>query len=76
MARNLAEQPDKKGRPMNQDEERAALLADLEQMEPRTELGRKLIARRIKALKEGQELLDYDGIMREKHARRGGRSYE
>jgi hypothetical protein len=76
MARNLAEQPDKKSRPTNQDEERAALLADLEQMEPRTELGRKLIARRIEALKGGQELLDYDGIMREKYARRGGRSYE
>jgi hypothetical protein len=56
--------------------ERDELLAWYENYEPRTELGRKLVARRIVALKAGQTLLDYKGIMREAAARRGGRRDE
>ena len=49
----------------DQAEERAELIATLEKMAPRTELGARLISRRLQMLREGQRLRSLDEINRE-----------
>ncbi len=46
------------------------------QIEPRTELGRKLIAIRRRIEESGEPLLDWDGLERELAERRGGVGYD
>ncbi len=53
------------------DERRAEALVDLDAYEPRTPLGKKLIALRRAYIEEGGELLDWEGIQREVAERRG-----
>lgn len=75
MSRNTAERLPAP-QPLDQGAERAKLLTWLESYEPRTELGRKLRLRRIAAVKAGQVLLDYEGLMREARERRGEPAYD
>lgn len=76
MSKTTVKKPRRTNNNRNEHEERAELLAWFENYKPRTELGRKLVARRLAALKAGQTPLDYEGIMREAAARRGGRRDE
>jgi predicted RNase H-like HicB family nuclease len=49
----------------DQAEERAELIAALEQIEPETELGARLISLRLQMLREGQRLRSMDEINRD-----------
>jgi len=72
MSKNVVKHPQPSSRASAEEDERAKLLAWLAQYKPRTELGRKLVAKRLALLESRASILDYEELMAEARLRRGG----
>jgi len=72
MSKNVVKDPKPSGRAVTEEDERAKLLAWLGQYKPRTELGRKLAAKRLALLASGASILHSQELKAETRLRRGG----